>query len=236
MHIDVRDSIDLTRGIATSTTNSDSLRGAEYWDPVSDTYKDKRTNESVSDETKLEQGDGTTVPVSHKIGSNEEPDSTSSFESGFGEYWDPVTDTYRSKRTNESVPDEIIQGKSAPAGYETDSSVESDSASSIDSDVGEYWDPVTDSYKSKKTNENAPNKIELGGNPAPSFDFSLGKYWDPAVDSYGNKLELSKDAETWTPTSELEISKGIKGNEQKDESPWEYQAKSAVHCGPANTD
>ena len=37
MHIEVRDSIDLTRGIATSTTNSDSQRGAKYWDPISDT-------------------------------------------------------------------------------------------------------------------------------------------------------------------------------------------------------
>ena len=66
------------------------------------------------------------------------------------EYWDPVSDTYKSKRTNESVPDEIMQGKSALTGYETDSSVESDSASSIDSDVGEYWDPVTDSYKKQE--------------------------------------------------------------------------------------
>ena len=27
---------------------------------------------------------------------------------GDGEYWDPVLDTYRSKRTNDRVPDEII--------------------------------------------------------------------------------------------------------------------------------
>ena len=46
-----------------------------------------------------------------------------------------------------------MQGKSALAGYETDSSVESDSASSMDLDVWEYWDPVTDTYKDKRTNE-----------------------------------------------------------------------------------
>ena len=138
MHIDARGSMNPTRGIATPATSSDSLRGAEYWDPVSDTYKEKRTNESVSDETELKQGGGTTVSVSHRIGSNKKPNSTSYFESGLGEYWDPATDTCKSKRTNESVPDEIMQGKSALAGYETDSSVESDSASSIDLDVWEY--------------------------------------------------------------------------------------------------
>ena len=90
MHIDVRDSINLTWGIAATATSSDSLRGVEYWDPVSDTYKEKRTNESVSDETKLKQGGGTTVSVSHRIGSNKKPNSTSYFESGLGEYWDQM--------------------------------------------------------------------------------------------------------------------------------------------------
>ena len=70
MQMDLRDPIDPTLGIATSATNSESQRGGEYWDPITDTYKNKRTNESVSDETKLKQGGGTTVPVSHRIGSN----------------------------------------------------------------------------------------------------------------------------------------------------------------------
>ena len=30
----------------------------------------------------------------------------------------------------------------------------------------------------------------------------------------------------------MELNKGIKGNEQKDESPWEYQAKSTVDSDP----
>ena len=106
MQIDVRDPIDLTLGIATLTTNSDSQRGGEYWDPITDTYKDKRTNESVSDETKLGQGGGAIAPVSHRVDSNKEAVSASRFNSNF-EYWDPVTDTYKDKRTNESVPDEI---------------------------------------------------------------------------------------------------------------------------------
>ena len=70
------------------------------------------------------------------------------------EYWDPVSDTYRSKKTNKSVPDESMQGMSEPTGYETDSSIESETVSSVDLDPWEYLDPVTDSYKSKKANDN----------------------------------------------------------------------------------
>ena len=47
---------------------------------------------------------------------------------GDGEYWDPVSDTYRSKRTNDRVPDAIVQEENTPGEHETDSSVESSSA------------------------------------------------------------------------------------------------------------
>ena len=52
-----------------------------------------------------------------------------------GEYWDSVSNTYRSKMTNDRVPDEIIQEVNTSAGYETDSSMETDSTASTDSDL-----------------------------------------------------------------------------------------------------
>ena len=78
---------------------------------------------------------------------------------GGGEYWDPVSDTYRSKMTNNRVPDEIIQEENTPEGYKTDSSVEIGSALSINSDLWEYWDPISDSYKSKKPSRISQIKV-----------------------------------------------------------------------------
>lgn len=45
--------------------------------------------------------------------------------------------------------------------YETDPNEESDSASSSDSNY-ELWDPVTDTYKDKRTNESVSDDIKLG--------------------------------------------------------------------------
>ena len=119
MHIDVRDPINLTRRIAAPATSLDSPGG--------------------------------------------------------GEYWDPVSDTYRSKMTNDRVPDEIIQEENTSAGYETDSSVEIGSALSTDSDLWEYWNPVTDSYKSKESRKNITDKGGQGEIPESNLDSSLGK-------------------------------------------------------------
>ena len=77
------------------------------------------------------------------------------------EYWDPVSDTYRNKRTNKSVTEESRQEKSEPTGYETDSSIESEIVSSVNLDSWEYWDPVTDSYKSKRLSNNPQYDTEI---------------------------------------------------------------------------
>ena len=74
-----------------SASSSDS--NYEFWDPVTDTYKDKRTNETVSDDIELGKG----VPIANGISPDGEFDSVSHFNSKFGDYWDPVTNSYRSK-------------------------------------------------------------------------------------------------------------------------------------------
>ena len=71
-------------------------------------------------------------------------------------YWDPVTDTYRSKRTHEPVPEENTVAVNDP----TDNEIEASSESSDDEypeDFG-YWDPVTDTYRSKRTHEPVPEE------------------------------------------------------------------------------
>ena len=112
---------------------------------------------------------------------------------GGGEYWDPVSNTYRSKMTNDRVPDEIIQEENTSAGYETDSSMETDSTLSTDSDLWEYWDPVTDSYKSKKSSKNTPDKSEPGEVQESGLDSSLEENRDPAVEywEYWDPITIS---------------------------------------------
>ena len=100
---------------------------------------------------------------------------------GGGEYWDPVSDTYRSKRTNDRVPDEIIQEENTPEGYKTDSSVEISSALGVNPDLWEYWDPISDSYKNKKSSKNIPENGEQRGILKSSLDSSLERNEDPAV-------------------------------------------------------
>ena len=69
---------------------------------------------------------------------------------GDAEYWDPVTNSYRSKRTNDKVPDDIYPEEDTSAGYESDSSIETSPTSSTESDPWEYWDPITDYYRRTK--------------------------------------------------------------------------------------
>ena len=125
-----------------SASNFDS--SFEYWDPVSDTYKDKRTNKSVPDEIELRMG----IALDYETDPNEESDSASSSDSNY-EYWDPVTDTYKDKRTNETVSDDIKLGKGVTVGNGISPDREFDSVSHFNSKFGEYWDPVTNSYRSK---------------------------------------------------------------------------------------
>ena len=132
----------------------------EYWNPTSDTYRSKRTNESVPEENML----GIIDPTGHDTDSSIESETVSNVDSSEDmEYWDPVSDTYRSKKTNKSVPEESMQGMSEPTGYETDSSIESETAPSVDLDPWEYWDPVSNPYRSNKTNNNAQIENERRG-------------------------------------------------------------------------
>ena len=97
----------------------------------------------------------------------------------------------------------------------------------------DYWDPVTDSYKSKKSSKNISDKGEQDEIPESSLDSSLGKYWDPAVELCRNKLETSKKANIWTSLSVPGSSKGT-NNEHKEEIPWECQAESAEESDTEN--
>ena len=67
------------------------------------------------------------------------------------EYWDPVDNTYRSKRTHEAVPEERPMAVVDPSEDDTDPSSES-SDDEYPEDLG-YWDPVTDTCRSKRTGE-----------------------------------------------------------------------------------
>ena len=76
----------------------------------------------------------------------------------FSEYWDPVSDTYRNKRTNKIVTEESRQEKSKPTEYETNFSIASEIVPRVNLD---YWDPVTDSYKSKRSSNNPQYDTEI---------------------------------------------------------------------------
>ena len=89
----------------------------------------------------------------------------------------------------------------------------------------EYWDPVTDSYKSKKSSKNISDEVEQGKIPESSLDSSPGKQWDPALETCNNKLETSKKANSWTSIPAPGSSKST-NNEHKEEIPWECQTKS----------
>ena len=93
------------------------------------------------------------------------------------EYWDPISDSYRSKKSGKNITRNEEQrriSKSSP-----DSSLERNE----DPAAGcwEYWDPISDSYKSKKPSRNTPDKGEEGGISKPSLDSSHGRNEDPAV-------------------------------------------------------
>ena len=68
-------------------------------------------------------------------------------------YWNLVDDCYRNKGTNDRVSDDFLPQEDISARYESDSSTETSSVSSTELDPWEYWDPVDDCYRSKKTND-----------------------------------------------------------------------------------
>ena len=143
-HIDTRSDEEIPEegAVETNETNEDDtdsssesetdeiLSDMEYWDPSDDTYRSKRTNKEVPEDRTREVID----PNDNDTNSSSESETTSDDEypEDFG-YWDPVTDTYRSKRTNESVPEESMLETTDPNEYDTDSSGDSETTSDIES-------------------------------------------------------------------------------------------------------
>ena len=125
----------------------------EYWDPSNDTYRNKRTNEKVPEERTIEVID----PNEHDTDSSSESETDEILSDM--EYWDPSDDTYRSKRTNEEVPEDRTRGVIDPNDNDTDSSSDSETTSDDEypEDIG-YWDPVSDTYRSKRTNKVIPEE------------------------------------------------------------------------------
>ena len=66
---------------------------------------------------------------------------------GNGEYWDPVNDTYKKKKNNNKIPNEVVEEEDTNEVHELDSSMGTSSALASELDPWEYWDPVSDSYK-----------------------------------------------------------------------------------------
>ena len=114
-----------------SASNFDS--SFEYWDPVSDTYKDKRTNKSIPDEIEARMGKA----LDYEADPNEESVSAASSDLNY-EYWDPVSDTYKDKRTNETVADDIRLEKGVTIGNGISPDREFVSVSNLNSKIGEY--------------------------------------------------------------------------------------------------
>ena len=88
-----------------TASDTESLSDMEYWDPSDDTYKNKRTNEKAPEESIIKMID----PNEHDAdsSSNSETTSDDEFPEDIG-YWDPIFDTYRSKRTNKVIPEERV--------------------------------------------------------------------------------------------------------------------------------
>ena len=109
-----------------TASDTESLSDMEYWDPSDDTYRNKRTNEKVQEESIIKMID----PNEHDVdsSSNSETTSDDEFPEDIG-YWDPISDTYRSKRTNRVIPEERVLDTNDPDEYDTDSSSDSKTTS-----------------------------------------------------------------------------------------------------------
>ena len=133
-----------------TTADSGIDEDEEYYDSLTCESAPEDSPDDAPDSEKMHNGvRGSLSLTQRKRTLTMSPDSPKETE-----YWDPVSDTYRNKRTNKSVTEESRQEKSEPTGYETDSSIESEIVSSVNLDSWEYWDPVTDSYINKRLSNN----------------------------------------------------------------------------------
>ena len=181
-----------------SASNFDS--SFEYWDPVSDTYKDKRTNKSVPDEIEARMG----TALDYETDPNEESDSAASSDLNY-EYWDPVSDTYKDKRTNETVADDIRLEKGVTIGNGISPDREFVSVSNLNSKIGEYRDPVKNSYR----NESEANKGDEAWTLTARADSTKDK-------KQKRKTKLKYQAK---PVKESKSEAMIRYNEKSNEKP-----------------
>ena len=151
--IDEKDPKDLTPEITSNaTTDLDSDEDDEFWDPLIGREDTTETHTAETDPKDLN------TEITNSDVANPKSDKD-------GEYWDPLTDTYKNKKANNDDPgdedfrechiesEEGIETETL-LGYETSDDEDSDSESRPGSDKdGEYWDPITDTYKNKKANK-----------------------------------------------------------------------------------
>ena len=90
-----------------------------------DTYRNKRTNEKVPEERIIEMID----PNEHDDDSSSDSETTSDDEypEDIG-YWDPISNTYRSKRTKKVIPEERMTDDYDSDEDDTDPGVKSETA------------------------------------------------------------------------------------------------------------
>ena len=87
-----------------------------------------------------------------------ETTSDDEYPEDFG-YWDPISDTYRAKRTNEIIPEEKMLEATDTNGYDTD---HSEAASDIESSEDrKYWDLVYNAYVSKEASSSISKRNML---------------------------------------------------------------------------
>ena len=176
--------------IAAPANNLNPPGDGEYWDPVSDTYRSKKTNDRVPDEIVQEEN----TPGEHEIDSSLEISAALGSNPDSWECWDPISDSYKSKRPGKNTPKNEERRRISKSSPDPNLETVEDPAAGF----WEYWDPISDSYKSKKSSKNTSDKDEEGGiskatpdsNPGDSIeDPAAGRweYWDPVSDSYKSK-------------------------------------------------
>ena len=133
---DIMDPLASNRRLVTTETSLNSPADTGYWNPINDYYRNKETNDKVSDDFLPQEN----ISAGYESDSSTETGSVSSTELDPWEYWDPVDDCYRSKKTNDRVSDDFLPQEDISARYESDSSTETSSVSSTKSDPWEYWD------------------------------------------------------------------------------------------------
>ena len=200
-----------------------------YWDPISDTYRSKRTNRVIPEEKVPDAYDpdeyDTDPSIKSKTASDTGPLSDM-------EYWDPTDDVYRNKRTNECVPERITLEMSDSEEYDSDSSSYSETTSDDEypEDFG-YWDPISDTYRTKRTNEIIPEEKMLEATDTNGYDTDHSeaasdiessedrKYWDLVYNAYVSKEASSSTSKKTVLESNTNANCKRISNDTEDKAP-----------------